>query len=633
MELERDKLGGRIDGWMTGGLFAALFLYIGFQIRPDLIYFTFGTYSNYPTFNPGWGFFHLQLSLAGGLVSYIGNFLSQTFVVSWLGTAVIVLVCGFLYFSTAALFRSPGHIIKRFYGWLPVIGVIMIWQQYDHPMNLALGLALNLGVATAILRFRFARTAVRIPVFSVCVAILYWWTGAMSMVFVSLIVLQELLGDGRWIEGLICGVFGAGVIWILGEWVFCLEPWEVWEIQLPIHPAIFAEMKPWSRIVADAIVAGIVVLFLWDRLLDRWLRWRKPAGVHHRPEKGAYKRSWVGWILGRGSFWIFLISLSAWGLEYSRRWSQIFDSHPLNLEAGLAARNGQWQRVVNAADALKRQGIFHLTTIHDTDRALVHLGQMGDRMFEYPQSIHALLFYTAEGLSESLQYDKISGLMLDLNGLNSAEHFATEVLEIEGNCPFILDRLAVIARAKGQVLAARVFEAALSRQPSHWLEARLLPKVAEARALWLEKSASGPAIHSLGRDHEVRETVPDEMLLELLAADPNNRMAFEYLMAYYLITLQQEKAVGQFYRLKDLGYQRLPRHYAEAAMIALDKTQGKIDLQGWKIGPDVVKQYQMIAQRFREYRSDRRVAMVALAPEFGGSYFYFSMFNQTAVRP
>ncbi len=634
MENETNQLDRRTGRWVMGGMFAALFCYVWLQIRPDLIYYTFGTYSQYPTFNPGGDFFRLQLSLAGGLVSYLGNFLSQTFIVSWLGTATIVFVCGLLYFSGGFLFHSLRPALKRLFGWLAVIGVTMIWQQYNHPMNLSLGLAMNLAAAATAIRLESRQAVVRMAVFTGMMILLYWWTGAMSMVFGGILVIHAVAGEGRLLEGVVLAGVGAAAIWIPGRWAFCLESWEVWKIHLPIHPSMRAELKPLSRICADAIVAATVVLYLGNLLVHRWLRRKQTVAAHPRAGKPrGHDRNRAKTYMRIAIPYILMLGLSALGLEYSRRWNLIFDSHPLNLEAGLAARNGQWQQVVHAADALKRQGVFHLTTVHDTNRALVHLGQMGDRMFEYPQIIHALLFYTVEGLAETLQYDKISGLMLDLDGLNPAEHYATEILEIQGNCPFILERLAAIARAKGQVQAAGIFEAALRKQPAHWLEAQFAPKIAESRALGREPSALRSGIGLVSRNHESRETTPDEILLDLLATNPGNRMAFEYLMAYYLITLQQEKAVSQFYRLKDLGYPRLPRHYAEAAMIALDKTRGKIDLQGWQIDPEIVNQYRMIGQRFREYRSDRQTARVALAPEFGNSYFYYSMFNQSGVRP
>lgn len=634
MELEKGNLGGRIDRWLTGGLFAAMFGYVWLQIRPELIYYTFGTYSPNPSFEPGWAFFSLHLSLAGGLVSYIGAFLSQTFVVSWLGAVVIVLVLGLLYGGVLTIPWSWSPAIRRFIGFGLSIAAIMIWQQYDHPMNLSLGMAINLFVAGTAIRFESRRAAVRIAVFAALMAVLYWWTGAISLVFGTLVVLKAILGKARIHEGLACLVLGAAAMWIPGQWVFCLEPWEVWEIRLPFHPASLAEMKSQSRIWAETMVIMIGVLFLSDLLNERWFRRRPPAAVHGRHDKAKTgKPQWTRVILKYSLYWIMILALSAWGLEYSRRTNLTNNTLPLNLEAGLAARNGQWQRVVDFAAALRQQGVFHPSMIHDTDRALYHLGQLGDRMFEFPQSVHALLFYTVEGLPETLRYDKISGLMLDLGGFNPAEHFATENLELEGNCPFILDRLAAIAWAKGQNQAAKVFEAALSRQPGHWLKSRLGSYSEETATLASNGStpqSAGPP--DLG-DHEIRETTPEDILLDLLTGNPKNRMAFEYLMAYYLITLQQEKAVGQFYRLKDLGYQRLPRHYAEAAMIAMSKTRGQIDLKGWEIGPEIVKEYQTIARRFQEFRSDRGRAMVALAPEFGHSYFYYSMFNLSGVRP
>lgn len=255
-------------------------------------------------------------------------------------------------------------------------------------------------------------------------------------------------------------------------------------------------------------------------------------------------------------------------------------------------------------------------------------------MFEFPQDVHALLFFTVETVREELRYDKYSDLMLDMGYFNTAEHYATEVLEIQGNGPFILNRLSSIFRAKNQIAAAEVIETALRRQLAYRLASRLLPQnTAIDTPGQTEVSLRIHQENRPLRDHEVRDATPEKILLDLLEVQPKNRMAFEYLMAYYLILHQQEKAVAQFGRLRDLGFTRLPRHYAEAALIALSKTRGQIDLQGWQIDPEVVKQYQAITQRYKEFRTNPQQAVAALAPEFGNSYFFYSIFSLSGVRP
>jgi hypothetical protein len=443
MEMEGNRFLRRLDRWMAWGLLAALFVYAWFRIGPDLIYFTFGTYSRYPKHEPGWAFFAKTASLSGGLVLYVGGILSQLFVAPWLGAGTMVFTMGLVY---AAVRGLPLH-----------------------------------------------------------------WRIAVS------------------------------VVWRIG-----------------------------------------------------------------------------------------FVAAAGWGLRYSHQVNEILEVNPLVLRSGQAVRMGDWQRAVDAAMELKRRGIFFQSVNHDVDRALAQMGQLGDRMFEFPQDLSALLYYHIQDEGSIVWFDKYGGLMFDLGYMNSAEHLTTEILELEGPTPFVLDRLAWIARIKRQDGAARVFETVLSRQIAHRLAQALRPgadgtlNIPDQRLDHLTECMPT-------QDREVRDTAPDELMLTLLANQPKNRMAFDYLMAYYLLTLQQDKVVSQFYRLKDLGFQRLPRHYAEAALIARDKTRGQIDLQGWQIDPEIEKQYRAITGRARESRLDRRKMAEALAPEFGNSYFFYSMFHASGV--
>ena len=57
------------------------------------------------------------------------------------------------------------------------------------------------------------------------------------------------------------------------------------------------------------------------------------------------------------------------------------------------------------------------------------------------------------------------------------------------------------------------------------------------------------------------------MLLALVEQNENNRMAFEYLMAHYLLNVQPEKLAAQVGRLADFDYGDIPLLYAEAVAL------------------------------------------------------------------
>ena len=95
------------------------------------------------------------------------------------------------------------------------------------------------------------------------------------------------------------------------------------------------------------------------------------------------------------------------------------------------------------------------------------------------------------------------------------------------------------------------------------------------------------------RDDKILTSV-EEMLMALLMHNNRNRMAFEYLMAHYLLTGQLDKIAQNISALEHFGYERIPEHYAEAVLLESQMTGRPPHLFGWTIEADV-------QSRFREF--------------------------------
>ena len=119
----------------------------------------------------------------------------------------------------------------------------------------------------------------------------------------------------------------------------------------------------------------------------------------------------------------------------------------------------------------------------------------------------------------------------------------------------------------------------------------------------------------------------EEILLGLLAGNPRNKMAFEYLMAYYLQTKQLFKLVQNLRRLDDFDYPATPV-YLEEAVLIFSRIAG--------VPPET-----FLRRPLRRETSDRMAAFDAgyeknekaqnparaLFPRFGSSYYYFFAFG------
>ena len=125
----------------------------------------------------------------------------------------------------------------------------------------------------------------------------------------------------------------------------------------------------------------------------------------------------------------------------------------------------------------------------------------------------------------------------------------------------------------------------------------------------------------------------DRFFTDLLKKNPSNRIAFEYMMAYYLLTRQTDKIAANIHQLDDFGYEKIPRYYEEALVIyAGPKGERGILSERWKPGPNAMKRaiaFDKIESRFAD---QPKKAMSALLKDFGNSYYYYYMFKTSGIK-
>ena len=110
-------------------------------------------------------------------------------------------------------------------------------------------------------------------------------------------------------------------------------------------------------------------------------------------------------------------------------------------------------------------------------------------------------------------------------------------------------------------------------------------------------------------------------------------MAFEYLMAYYLLTRRIDKMVANLHRLDDFDQARLPRHCEEAIVIHLEDTGSPaIDLGGRQIRPETWRRSGEFVQAVGRFQGNPSAAFTALHHDFGDSYFFFYVFGRNDLQ-
>jgi len=275
--------------------------------------------------------------------------------------------------------------------------------------------------------------------------------------------------------------------------------------------------------------------------------------------------------------------------------------------------------------------VFHLN--HDINRALYHEGKLLEEMFRYPQAVGALFLFNRKGREKGisrLESERVAGLLFELGRVNAAERMTHEMLQRFGDYGATLRLLAEINIVKEQTPAALVFLGYLDDLRND----PLLERWAEQMLSRFEATDVLPVDERLRqiRSWNVQQdsfghlrTIPGDME-ELLKSNPKNRMAFEYLIANFLLINRPQDVVDNIERFRDLGYERLPRHVQEATLLCGPAALKKVELHGYQIEAKIRRQFSTIMRAAKHFGKDpgsrQRFLAYLAGEEYRKTYFF-----------
>lgn len=200
-------------------------------------------------------------------------------------------------------------------------------------------------------------------------------------------------------------------------------------------------------------------------------------------------------------------------------------------------------------------------------RALFETGRLPDEQFAWLHTPAAELLATT-GLRQHVGSAYLADTVLELGHLNAAERLAFDSLEMEGEGPAVLRTLVRIHAAKGLPVAAGIFLNRLDAYPEH----RAWAGQFRSRLASDSTGAADPLIMrvqaNLVRQQEVDRGLTTERLLrQALESNPENRMAFQFLMAHQLLERRLLQALRMLATSPQARAGPLPRHYAEAVLL------------------------------------------------------------------
>jgi hypothetical protein len=634
MVLEYGTILRRKSRLLPGVIFFLLcYLYVWIFIRPDLVYHGFGTIiPDVPLFSDGWRFLRDSLDVPGGLTFYAYGFLSQWYYYSWLGALVVVLVALCLFELSRRHYIHAGHHRSTILQYFPAIMIILIYNQYTHPLAACLASSMGLLFSFAFERMPLRRGPIRMAVFCFMAAICYCLAGAGGVLVFSLMTTVYLLFLRRdWLPAVLTLPVAAAIIRFLAEYVFYMSPKQAFLVLTPFSQSVTSGMGTISRASVVMLYAfvpvTVLLIFLWRTLFRKASDTRAAHPKKTKRNKGrplgalpAYFKKLV--------LPVVPVAVMTVGLYfgYDKTHRQIVLMNSL-------ARQGRWSDVLELGNRLPKD-IYNINCNHDINRALYHAGRLPYDMLYFPQNPHAFLL-THEKEESSMTQLKMCDTFIELGNVDNAEKLASEFLVDKGHAGIVLEKLAWINIIKEQESTARIYLNALKKDLIYCHRADSMLNSLKSgfepdKAAYIRRGNS--YIRRDGNARLNKESI-EEMLMGLLEHNPGNKMAFEYLMSCYLLAGQLDKIAENIGRLNQLGYQDVPTLYEEAILIYYGSRGQKLNLNEFNIKRETIERYKRFVQLCNSMQPHNQQAVLKrLIGEFGTSYFFY-YYKLTTSRP
>jgi hypothetical protein len=589
----------------------------------------------------------------GSLMEWAHNLLVQLCYWGWPGAIAVAATVWLLSISTIGLMNALGR--ARIGGtWvIPVILLVSLYGSSLFPTSTVVGLTLAIGAANLWCRMPACRPWLRLVLFVVVSAVLYYAADKAYYCFAACAAIHEAIAQKRRLSGALFLLAAVAVKFGLDAALVRLNPASHNFYALTLAGQQRVPMD-WRETILYWYFPGCALFAVFRQAAfasigTAWRRLRKSTGEVAPPEPGAgggsnrkespcADRAWKGSAIRWAGETALVLSLAgAAGYASFDRDRKLFQ------EIDYCAEHQRWEDVLAKAERLPLEDHTKYIT-HDVNLALFHTGRLPYKMFSNPQHSRCPVLITPEQVSPDVhKLYKPFGLLLELGRIGEAERVAIEMFETQPTGT-ALKRLALTKMIRGQPVDARVVLNVLRDDLiwGRWAKRYLQRLAADAnlgddeeiqrmRELMVAEDDLNLTSH-FGSQKVIVD--PEVMLFDLLKRNDANRMAFEYLMAIYLCNDNVQGVARLFPYMDGLSSGSTPPFYEEAVLIYLNNHPGEAKMVGSDIyfhGRKISGQTKEKAHRLNEisirYGGFNEKAEAAMARELGDTYFYYFFYT------
>lgn len=550
------------------------------------------------------------MSVPGGLAMYIGRFLTQFYQDSMQGAlGIAVLLVALQRLVTDASFFVAR---KPLYGMLGCLPAVALWAVLcDENMLLSAAVAPVISLLAVAFYNRIANEKMRIVYLLCMTPSLYLLAGLAGFIFPALSLLIEWMRPKKGRSVWVYVTVGTVLLGILSPLTA-----KTVLVQYPLSRLVWA--GDYYRFVSlhPAPLFGVYLLIVLLPVVFRWLPDVAGEGRDISASKeGRNKKRLVvllQFVLIAGVGYMGICQFDDWKKEEV----MAYDYY---------ARTRKWNQILALVDRRSPDGPL---TVSLLNLALCQKGLLPDEMFSYFQN-------GPEGLLPAFERNFTLPLMAGeiyyhLGLINTAQRFAFEGMESipdyqkSVRC---IKRLAETNLINGEYAVAAKYLKILQ----HTIFYRSWAKEAEACLGDEARIRSHPEwgkLRSLRpkEDFLFSEREKDMILGLLFQENKANRMAYEYLLAYALLTKDLQRFLS-YYRLGEgtVTYTVIPKSYQEALLYIWNLTHtDPTDSIPYPIDPSVKQRLASYMQLYAQGST----AEPLLRQSYGDTYWYYLHFRR-----
>jgi hypothetical protein len=291
-------------------------------------------------------------------------------------------------------------------------------------------------------------------------------------------------------------------------------------------------------------------------------------------------------------------------------------------------RMNRWNDVIKYAEKKPPRNNLSLAMLN---LSLAKTGTMGDRMFNFEQNgIDGLFLHFAKEYVAPMMGSEIFYQLGLVNASQEYSFESTETTPALNKTVRSVKRLAETNLINGNCEVARKYLKLLDktifyRKWAHKTEKYLYNEdLINSDPDWGDKRKM-----LIKRDFFFKVEIMEGALNMLLKENPRNNMAYQYLMAFYLINKDLGNFMNRVPMMNDLGYTSIPVGYQEAIMYVIGlTTENPMKNVPYQISNDTKLRMQAYANIY----TSRKDAQEILRKSYSGTYWYYLHYKKIEIK-